>query len=157
MSDPDKQPLRVIARLRNGRLLKGYLERSQAGDIESLVSEDAPPLAGPLRLRSADSDQTLSVPLDSLKALFFVKSFEGSKEYNEVKFFDKQPVIGGLWVRVQFHDQECLEGVTHNSLHFLVDEGFFMKPPDPQSNNEILYVIKSSLSDFRVLGVKPQY
>jgi hypothetical protein len=60
-------------------------------------------------------------------------------------------------VRVKFFDQEYLEGVLRNSAQLLVDPGFFLKPPDLQSNNEILYVIKSSLVDFRVLGVSPEY
>jgi hypothetical protein len=157
MSEPDKQKFRVIARLRNGRLVKGYLQHFQPGSLEDLSSEPNTSLGGPIELHPVDSDEIISLPLDSLKALFFVKSFEGRKDYSEVKFFDKHPPIGGLWVRVQFQDKECLEGVIQNSVHFVADAGFFLKPPDPQSNNEILYVVKASLSDFRILGVKPEY
>lgn len=80
--------------MRDGRLVRGYLERSKAGNFESLVSENAPPLAGLLRFHSVDSDQTISVLGDSLKAWSSVKSFERRKEYNDVEFFDKQPLIG---------------------------------------------------------------
>jgi hypothetical protein len=86
-----------------------------------------------------------------------VKSFEGSAHYNEIKFFKAHPLQDGLWVRLQFSDQENTEGVIYNSLDFLVQRGFFLKPPDPHSNNEIVYVMKESLSDFRILGVRNNY
>lgn len=149
-----KHKIRVIERLRNVKVISNVLRYPKAGKLENLVSEDVPSLAGPFKLHSAESKKTISVPLDSLKALCFVKSFEGSRDYNGIKFFEKQPPIGGLWVRVQFYDREYLEGITQNSLPFLVNHGFFMKPPEPHSNNKILYAVKSSLSDFRVLGVK---
>jgi hypothetical protein len=98
-----------------------------------------------------------SVGLRDLKALFFVKSFEGSKQYSELKFFSAHPAVEGIWARLNFHDNETIEGVIYNSLHFLTNEGFFLKPPDPRSNNEMMYVLKSSLRDFRILGVRNTY
>jgi hypothetical protein len=149
--------LKVVARQRDGKLLKGYLPRPAPGSLEEFLRE-RPSLADPqIALCSAESHQSISVPLDSLKAVFFVKTFDGRKDYQEVKFFAKNPPIGGLWVRIQFYDRECLEGVVENSFGYLIEPGFFMKPPDMQSNNDILYVIKSSLSDFRILGVKTEY
>jgi hypothetical protein len=149
--------LKVVARQRDGKLLKGYLPGPARGSLEEFLRE-RPSLAEPrIELCSAESHQSVSVPLDSLKAVFFVKSFDGRKDYQEVKFFTKNPPIRGLWVRIQFYDHECLEGVVENSFGYLVEPGFFMKPPDAQSNNDILYVVKSSLSDFRILGVKSEY
>jgi hypothetical protein len=86
-----------------------------------------------------------------------VKSFEGRKDYDEVKFFETHPPIEGLWVRLTFYDNETYEGVVRNSLHYLNSPGFFLKPPDPQSNNSVVYVVKAALVDFRVLGVKATY
>ncbi len=153
---PDPSRVKVIARLKNGSVLKGYLAGSGQGNFEDLLRDPSASPPNPIELYPVDSDEITTVPLDSLKALFIVKSFEGRREYHEVKFFDKQPPSDGLWVRTQFHDKETLEGVVQNSLTFLVDRGFFIKPPDPRSNNEIVYVIKSSLSDFRILGVMPR-
>ena len=60
-------------------------------------------------------------------------------------------------MRLQFCDLETSEGMIYNSLDFLTNLGFFLKPPDPKSNNEVVYVVKSSLTDFRVLGVRTTY
>lgn len=148
---------KVVARLRDGKLLKGYLTAPASDSLEGILCEH-PPTAHPrIEIHSLESRESISVSLDSLKAVFFVKTFDGRKDYEEVKFFTKSPPIRGLWVRVQFYDRECLEGMVENSLRYLLEPGFFMKPPDTQSNNEILYVIKSSLGDFRILGVKTEY
>lgn len=157
MAESAKSSVKVVARLRDGNLIKGYLVESAEIDVNAVLREAPQALPREIKLRSADSADTISVPLDSLKALFFVKSFEGRKEYDEVKFFDKNPPIKGLWVRVRFYDSECLEGVVRNSKHHLAEPGFYLKPPDPLSNNEALYVVKDSLEDFRVLGVRLEF
>ncbi len=157
MAAASKSGLKVVARLRNGKTVKGYVESIPTSDFDALLREPSLSLPREIGVRSADSNEALSLPLDSLKALFFVKTFDGRKEDKEIKFFEKNPPIKGLWVRVKFYDHEFLEGVVRNSLQYLVEPGFFLKPPDLQSNNEILYVVKSSLVDFRVLGVSPDY
>lgn len=148
---------KVVARLRDGNLVRGYVTIPPADAVEEFLFEHAPTFNRQIEIHPIESRETISVPLDSLKAVFFVKTFEGRKDYQEIKFFTKSPPIRGLWVRVQFFDHECIEGVVENSLRYLLEPGFFMKPPDTQSNSEILYVIKHSLSDFRVLGVKTEY
>jgi hypothetical protein len=157
MAGTGKTGLKVVARLRDGKIVKGFVDTIPASDFDALLQESSFSLPREIGLRSAESSETLSLSLDSLKALFFVKSFEGHHDYKEVKFFEKNPPIKGLWVRVKFYDDEFLEGVVRNSVQFLTEPGFFLKPPDLQSNNEILYVIKNSLVDFRVLGVSPDY
>jgi len=156
MSEPEKANLKVVARLRDGKLVKGYLAGALA-NFEDLLQGHPSAVPDSIDLQPVESNEGISVPLDSLKALFFVRSFDGEKEYRELKFFDKAPPVRGLWVRVQFCDDEWLEGVIENSMRYLVDPGFFMKPPDPQSNNEFIYVIKSSLINFRILAVSPYY
>ncbi len=157
MAGTGKTGLKVVARLRDGKIVKGFVDSIPASDFDALLQESSFSLPHEIGLRSAESSETLSLPLDSLKALFFVKTFDGHRDYREVKFFEKNPPIKGLWVRVKFYDDEFLEGVVRNSVQFLIEPGFFLKPPDLQSNNEILYVIKNSLIDFRVLGVSPDY
>ncbi len=157
MAGTSKSGLKVVARLRDGKIIKGYVDTIPASDFDALLQETSFSLPREIGLRPVDSSKPVSLSLDSLKALFFVKSFEGRTEYREVKFFEKNPPIKGLWVRVKFYDNEHLEGVVRNSLQYLVEPGFFLKPPDLQGNNEILYVIKNSLIDFRVLGVSTDY
>ena len=148
--------LKVVAHDRNGALYKGHLE---VGKQELQVFEGVPrPAQLPETLVIVSPDGARhSVLLRDLKALFFVKSFEGSKQYTELKFFSSHPVVEGIWARLNFQDNETIEGVIYNSLHFLTNDGFFLKPPDPNSNNEMMYVVKSSLRDFRILGVRNTY
>lgn len=157
MSASEKASLKVVAHLREGKLVKGYTDAVGATDLESLIRQEPVALPRMIAVRLAESRKTVSLPLNSLKALFFVKSFEGRKEYKEVKFFDAHPPIEGLWVRLKFFDNEATEGVVRNSLDMLLNPGFFVKPPDPDSNNEFLYVVKSSLIEFQVLGVRSEF
>ncbi|MBI1941517.1 MAG: hypothetical protein HYS33_08435 [Acidobacteria bacterium] len=138
-------------------MLKGYLDEPLELNFDAILADAPSGLPREVSLRSADSNARLTVPLQSLKALFFVKTFDGRKDYSEVKFFEKNPPIKGLWIRVRFYDNEHLEGVVRNSIHFLTEPGFYLKPPDPLSNNEVLYVVKDSLADFRVLGVRMDF
>ena len=149
--------LKVVAHLSNGELLKGYFDSSVERDLESLIRQRMLRFPVEIPIRPTDSKNIVPVRRDSLKALFFVKTFEGRKDYKEVKFFQGHPPVEGLWVQVTFTDGEITEGVLHNGLHYLVEPGFFLKPPDPQSNNEFVYVLKGSLDDFRVLGVRSTY
>lgn len=155
MPPVDQEELKVVAHLRSGKLVKGYLELPFEGGAIDLKHK-AVPLPDRIAVR-AESGGAVEIEVDELKALFFVKRFEGRKEYREVKFFTITPDIEGLWVKVKFYDNEVTEGVVHNSLSFITNPGFFLKPPDPLSNNEITYIIKSSLIEFRVLGVKSSY
>ncbi len=152
-----KATLKVVAHLRDHTLVRGYTDALPVADLEDLLREEPASLPQKIPVRSAESGKLVTVPVDSLKALFFVKSFEGHKEYKELKFFEQHPSIEGLLVHIQFFDNESTEGVIRNSLHHLVKPGFFLKPPDPQSNNEIVYVVTASLLDFRVFGVRSAY
>src|SRR5258708_27800637 len=157
MAGAGRSGLKVVARVRNGKTVKGYVESMPTADFDSLLLETSVSLPREIGVRTSESNEAVSLALDSLKALFFVKTFEGRKEYKEIKFFEKNPPIKGLWVRVTFYDNEYLEHIVRNSLRYLAEPGFFLKPPDLHSNNEILYVIKNSLIDFRVLGLSPDY
>jgi hypothetical protein len=60
----------------------------------------------------------------------------------------------GLWVRVHFHDNEMIEGIISNSRDFVLENGFFLMPTDPNGNNKLVYVLKSGLQDFHILGIR---
>lgn|SRR5262245_2260499 len=135
---------KVIIRKLNGEILKGYTEKS----LDLVNGKDRDICVTSL------TEELLTVPKSELKALFFVRKFSGNKEYSEVKFFESQPRIDGLWVRVYFLDSEAIEGIVANSIGFLIEDGFYLKPPDPNGNNRLMYVVKSALKDFTVLGVQ---
>jgi hypothetical protein len=155
-ANAEETQLKIVAHAKDGRLYKGFLHNGV---------EDLPPSAGvprpaelppQLKIKAIDG-KTHNIALSELKAVFFVKSFDGSKQYTETKFFNAHPVLEGIWARLHFNDNETIEGVIYNSLHFLTSEGFFLKPPDPHSNNQMMYVLKSSLRDFRIMGVRNTY
>src|SRR4051794_9107557 len=149
--------LKVVAHKIDGTLVKGFTNGVPAFYTDSLQKQQPASPPDKMELHLADSGDKVKIELSDLKAMFFVKSFEGSKQYNEVKFFKAHPLVEGLWVRLKFSDNESTEGVIYNSMHYLVNPGFFLKPPDPLSNNQIVYVLRSSLQDFRVLGVRGTY
>ena len=152
-----KPALKVVAHLRGGKLLKGFTDSVPNGDVDALLAEDPVSLPPEITLHPPKSEKPVSASIQSLKALFFVRTFEGSKDHKEIKFFHAHPPIEGLWVRVKFDDNEATEGIVHNSLYHLVQPGFFLKPPDPQSNNQVVSVVKKSLTEFRVLSVRETY
>ena len=133
---------KVIARKVDGQILKGYIEA-----IPDLAEADS------ITLLSL-TEELIKIPKPEMKALFFVRKFSGNKEYSEVKFFESQPKIDGLWVRLTFYDAELIEGIVANSIQFLIEDGFYLKPPDPNSNNRLMYVVKAALKEFTVLGVQ---
>ncbi len=146
-----------MAHLREGKPIKGYADTLPTVSPENMLQQEPVELPREFGVRLAESNDIVSLRLEALKALFFVKTFEGHKEYKEIKFFDTHPPVEGLWVRMKFYDGETFEGILHNCIHYLVNPGFFLKPPDPQSNNEIVYIVKASLTEFRVLGLKMSY
>lgn len=148
---------KIVAHAKDGRLVKGFL---QDGAVNVPQPDGGVPRPGqlPERLSIKSLDGKMhTVALTELKAVFFVKSFDGSKQYTETKFFNAHPVLEGIWARLHFNDNETIEGVIYNSLHFVTSDGFFLKPPDPHSNNQMMYVLKSSLRDFRIMGVRNTY
>jgi Family of unknown function (DUF6982) len=149
--------LKVVAHKKSGQVLKGYADLSLPVADESFPDPAPLQLPKELLLQPLTAGKALHVGLDSLKAIFFVRSFEGDQSYAETKFFNPAPKIEGLWVHLTFEDGETTEGIVHNGITLLNGSGFLMKPPDPQSNNEAVYVMKSALATFRVVGVRANY
>ena len=136
------------------RKVKGYLESPSWNTIEDLLS-NAP--SGPLesfRVHRLESDIVDEISIQDVKAIFYVNSFEGDSDHKALNFHSKAPIVHGIWMRVQFLDGEVMEGIVYNSIRYLVDPGFFLWPTDPDSNNKLVYVVKSWLADHRVLGLR---
>lgn len=131
----------IIVRTRRGELTRGHL------------LEGRRLLTGELRMTDSDGKR-FAVKVPGLKAVFFVRDFDGDSDYLESKTLASDPERSGLRVRLRFEDNETLEGVVENSLELLAYPGFFFWPGDPHSNNRLIYVGKSSLLGFTVLGVR---
>ena len=146
-----------MAHRKTGQLVKGFAELDVSVNAEGVPDVGPIPLPKTLIIHSSISGRGVNVPTESLKALFFVKSFDGDPAYAETKFFNPAPKIEGLWVHLTFSDGETTEGIVSNNIAFVNEDGFLMKPPDPHSNNQAVYVLKSALTHFRVVGVRAEY
>lgn len=149
--------LKVVAHRKSGQIIKGFAELAVSVNEHGIPESRCLSIPKSLTIHSSINGRNVSVPTDTLKALFFVKSFEGDASYAEIKFFNPAPKIEGLWVHLTFSDGETTEGIVSNNIAFVNEDGFLMKPPDPHSNNHAVYVMKSALTHFRVVGVRAEY
>jgi hypothetical protein len=136
------------------RVVKGYLQSPAWNTVAGMLSNAAKSAPETFRVRLLDSDKFEDIPARDAKAIFFVHSFEGDPQHKPLTFHIMAPAVHGLWVRLDFLDGEVIEGIVYNSIRYLVDPGFYVVPTDPGSNNRLIYVLKSSLKDYRVLGMR---
>jgi hypothetical protein len=134
--------------------IKGYLESPIWNTIEELLSNA--PVSSPdaFHIRRLESDIVEEISTRDVKAVFYVNTFDGNPDHKDLNFHSRAPIVHGIWMRLQFLDGEVMEGIVYNSIRYLVDPGFFLLPTDPGSNNKLVYVVKSWLTDHRVLGMR---
>ncbi|MGA3343913.1 MAG: hypothetical protein ABSC76_03500 [Terracidiphilus sp.] len=136
------------------RTIRGYLDTLPFNTVEELLSRAPNSSPESFRVRHLESNLVEEIPAKEIKAVFYVNSFEGDSNHQELHFHSRAPIVHGIWVRLQFLDGEVMEGIIYNSIRYLVDPGFFLQPTDPDSNNRLVYVQKSWLADYRVLGMR---
>lgn len=84
--------------------------------------------------------ERIEIHTEELKALFFVKSYEGDKRH-EKSYGDTVPG-GGRRIRVRFRDGETIVGFTTG---YSPDRpGFYLVPADLKGNNERIFVVASA-------------
>jgi len=121
---------RAVVALLDGRRLKGYLFNfSAVKDAFRLFPSPA-----------ATAASGVDVLLKDVKAVFFVKDFQGNPEYR-----DKAGEGGGQVgrrIEVTFKDGEKLTGTTtgYNPQKL----GFFIFPLDPNDNNARIFVVNKN-------------
>jgi hypothetical protein len=136
------------------RIIKGYLDSPAWSTVEELLSHASHSSPESFLVRHYDTNNIEEIASREIKAVFYVNSFEGDAEHQHLNFHSRAPIVPGIWMRVQFLDGEVMEGIVYNSIRYLVEPGFFLMPTDPESNNKLVYVIKSQLADHRVLGMR---
>ena len=92
------------------------------------------------------------IDLREVKGVYFVRDF-GDAESLGRKTFTSRPRSEGLWVRIEFADNDVLEGLMPNDLTLLEGDGYFVIPPDTRSNTQRIFVPRSALSSLTVLAV----
>jgi hypothetical protein len=92
---------------------------------------------------SEDGKKVTEIPTTNMKALFFVKSFTGDPEHQDVTF-SRESLQGthGLKVKVTFLDDEVIYGTTNG--YSANRPGFFVVPADTSGNNIRVYVYSAS-------------
>jgi hypothetical protein len=87
------------------------------------------------------------INLDILKAVFFVKDFQGNRTHKDSHDFSKAPSFG-KHIIITFYDGEKFYG-TSETIHR--DRlGFFIFPIDPDANTIRAFVINSFIESVNV-------
>jgi hypothetical protein len=125
---------KVVVHYPGGPLLKG-------------ITNDFFPNKEVFHLDDEKTGEVREVALTGLKAVFFVKSFEGDSSYQERT--DVERTGFGKKIQVDFKDGETLVGYCHG---FAKDrQGFYVFPLDPHSNNDRVFVITAATDNVRFL------
>lgn len=131
---------KVIAHFVDGTLLKG-------------TTLDFLPAKPVFHLMDGDGD-VHEVPVDELKAVFFVHDLDGNPARPERRgFFTRH--TQGKKVMVEFDDGETLFGYTLS--YSKKGLGFFMFPGDPQSNNIKVFVVHKATRRVKVRSLPTSY
>ena len=86
---------------------------------------------------------TKKIDIELLKAIFFVKDFEGNKDHKK-QYKDLLP-WGGKKIRVEFIDGEIIIGYTAS---FSTGKyGFFITPADSAGNNEKIFALNAAVKE----------
>lgn len=108
--------------------------------IRKGTTEDFFPNKPTFHFNDLERGDTRVIPVSSLKAIYFVKSFDGQPEYDERS--DVERAGFGRRIRICFSDGEVQEGYTQG--YSPGRPGFFVSPCDPDCNNERIFVISDA-------------
>lgn len=95
----------------------------------------------------------LHIPVADIKAVCFVRDFDGGGTWREHRTFLTRPKTPGIWLRLLFRDGDSMEGMLSNNLMLMEPAGFSIIPPDPTFQNQRMFVPKAALREVQVLGV----
>lgn len=128
---------KIVVRYREGRLLKGFTHDFHPSRTQFTLWP---------ALNSAPSER-MYVPTSQLKAVFFVRDFNGNPDYCDARSFGAH--TAGRRLEVTFADDEVLLGST---LNYRPDGvGFFINPADAGGNNLRVFVVGSAIRHVRFL------
>ena len=127
---------RIVAHFQDHRLLKGFTtDFLPAKNLFHMALEDHP------------GERPTEVHVSDLKALFFVKTFEGDSQHKKTS---EPPAAGpARRLRVVFKDGEVMVGTTQG--YDRSRPGFFVVPVDPGGNNERCFVVAAATQEVTFL------
>ena len=128
---------KIVVRYVDGDLLKGFTHDFHPSRAQFSLWPSI----------SATHSERIVVPMSRLKAVFFVRDFDGDPGYRERKSFTVRGQ--GRRIEVTFADTEVILGTT---LNYRPDGlGFFVSPADPGANNTRIFVVGSAVKRVRFL------
>jgi hypothetical protein len=140
----------VVVNLKNSNVLYGYYRTENTSQDPHGVPADLPTS---MTIEPKAGGPAVTFHLEDAKAVFFVNTFTGSPTQQDVRFFDSLSIHPYLWVRVAFQDGEIMEGRISNDIDLLTKNAFQLYPVDELTNNRSLFVPKTSLSSFQIIGL----
>jgi hypothetical protein len=132
------EPVKVVVRYSDGRLIKGFTQVFFPNmERFHIIPADNP------------SGTAIEVSMKDLKAILMVRDFVGDPLYEDRKKYIEGEKPSGQKVEVTFVDGEVLVGST---LGYDPNrQGFFVFPADSRSNNIRVYVVSSAVKKVRHL------
>ena len=138
---------KIVLRFNTGKILKGYITDFTAY-TDIVVVQDS------------ETDEEHKIPIIELKAIFFVKTFEGDRSRRDKKMYGISENVGRK-VYIRFNDGESMMGFLEGDIpwekgfHLAKPsgalKGFFLIPVDVDSNNKKVFVVNSSIKDITLL------
>ncbi|MDH3626467.1 MAG: hypothetical protein OEV00_01565 [Acidobacteriota bacterium] len=121
----------VVARFRDGRRVKG-------------TTQDFAPTKARFHIHPDGESSAVEIQTEELKALFFVRTYDGDPHHDNVYSFED--VKGhGRKATVTFYDGETMSGYT---MGYHADKsGFFMVPVDATGNNSRVFVVNAAVKN----------
>lgn len=136
---------KVVIRYLDGKIVKGHVLSFSPSDKEIIIEDF--------------SLEKRSINVEDLKAVFFVRTFEGDRNRVETKSF-LGTIPKGKRVFVRFKDGEAMTGYVEGEIpwkkgFFLESSkgtGFFLTPVDSHSNNIKVFIVAKAVRDVTVMG-----
>ena len=128
---------KIVARHANGEIIKGYTQDFHPSRPQFSLWPTI----------NATPKERVVVSVARLKAVFFVRDFNGNPGHKDQK---SSPSRGqGRRVEITFADGEVIIGAT---LNYRPDgQGFFVSPSDTAANNTRIFVVTTALRRVRFL------
>jgi hypothetical protein len=133
----------------------------RAGQLQKGLLIGFTPMANTVRLQleSDPAKAPIEVKVSDLKAIYYVRTLSGNKQYKKKRYFGSIETKGKR-IMVRFKDGEILCGFIEGDLPwkdgFLTLsnpglKGFFIYPADPEGNNTKVFVVTTAVEDVRRL------
>ena len=134
---------KIVVKYLNGNIIKGYTtDFNPNKDIFHLQIAD--------EYQGKEQKKQVEININEIKAVFFVKDFEGNKDYQKVRTFNgyESGPPSQRKIIVIFKDSENFYGTTHS--YSPERNGFFVYPIDQKDNNDRVYISRKALEKVHV-------